>query len=235
MSLRVAVFVDGDNVSSGVSSNIITMAKSYGYIALAKVFGNEHALANWATNTEFQFVYSGKGKNASDLHLAIEATEFTLTQAVDVVLLCTSDSDFVHLARRLRERGKLVVGCGHAKTMKKFRNACSEFHVFEANKEKKPTASAVATVTDFDLKIKTVIANNSIKGSGMRLADLAPIMHSKHGTKISKYPERTWRGYLGKRKALFELDARGPEAMVRFVPEGFQVCRNTDHALGTGN
>jgi len=55
----------------------------------------------------------------------------------------------------------------------------------------------------------------------MRIMDLARNMHIQHGVKISTYPEKTWRAYLAARPDLYELDPRGPEAMVRFLPQGF--------------
>lgn len=42
-----------------------------------------------------------------------------------------------------------------------------------------------------------------------------------HGTKISATTEGNWRGYLSKRSELYELDDPGPNAMVRYKPEGF--------------
>ena len=223
MSSKVAIFVDGDNLSSNHSSAIIGVGKSHGIVSLAKVYGNEGSLNHWANCHEFQFVYSGSGKNASDLHLAIEVTEFTLVQSLDVVLLCTSDSDFVHLARRLRERSIHVVGCGEAKTNEKFKSACSDFHVLDTCAEKVCEVVHNPKVSNLDLQIRAIISENSKQGMGMRLSDLAPTMHSKHGTRISHYPERTWRGYLAKRKSLFDLDPRGPNAMVRFISDGFYL------------
>ena len=74
------------------------------------------------------------------------------------------------------------------------------------------------------LKIRAMIAQHSKKGSGMRIAELAPKMHVAHGIKISTLPEKTWRSYLTARPALYDLDQRGPEAMVRFRPEGFAAA-----------
>lgn len=50
---------------------------------------------------------------------------------------------------------------------------------------------------------------------GMRIAALGPLMHARHGTRISTFPERTWRAYLAARPELYFLDPRGPEARVR--------------------
>ncbi len=226
MLRRVAIFVDGDNVNAGFSRDIIHIGESYGGISLAKVFGGSASLKNWESCAQFQFIYSGSGKNAADLHLAIEATKFSLTQPVDVVLLCSSDSDFIHLARCLRERGIEVVGCGEEKASDSFRSACSDFRNLGPNTEQEITAVETFKVSDMDLRIKSVIAANSNKGMGMRIADLSPVMYSKFGTRISHLPERTWRGYLSGRKALFNIDPRGANAMVRFIPEGFQGTNN---------
>ena len=66
-----------------------------------------------------------------------------------------------------------------------------------------------------------MIATHSIGGKGMRIADLAPKMSVTHGTRISAYPESNWRSYLTKRPALFDVDPRGPDAMVRYRTAGF--------------
>ena len=46
-------------------------------------------------------------------------------------------------------------------------------------------------------------------------------MKNAHGVKISELPEKRWRSYLAVRPALYDLDPKGPEALVRFRPEGF--------------
>ncbi len=55
----------------------------------------------------------------------------------------------------------------------------------------------------------------------MRITDLNPIMRAKHGTLISEMPEKSWRAYLTKRNALYEIDPKGPDAKVRLKPAGF--------------
>jgi len=54
----------------------------------------------------------------------------------------------------------------------------------------------------------------------MKVAVLGGQMFKIHGTRISAHPEKTWRSYLAARGDLYDLDARGPDAMVRFKPEG---------------
>jgi hypothetical protein len=85
-----------------------------------------------------------------------------------------------------------------------------------------PKTSTV--ITDLDRNIRAMIAQHSKLGAGMRIAELAPKMHLSHGIKISALPEKTWRAYLTARPKLFDVDPRGPEAMVRFRPDGFAAA-----------
>jgi hypothetical protein len=82
-----------------------------------------------------------------------------------------------------------------------------------------PTSTLICTA--LDQKIHAVITANSKKGAGMRIAQLSAQMHKQHGIQISTQPERNWRAYLFARPSLYDLDPRGPEAMVRFRPAGF--------------
>ena len=231
MSRSVAIFVDGDNVNSGFSQEILRIAAALGRPSVARVFGRECSLTNWKTCVEFEFVYSGDGKNAADLHLAIDATELVLTHPAEVVLLCSSDSDFAHLARRLRARGCVVVGCGEAKAPDRFRMACCQFHVLATAPAQPADVCPPPAITKLDRQIREVICANSSKGKGMRLVLLSAAMTKAHGTRISQHPDRTWRNYLQKRTTLFDLDPRGQEAKVRIRPDGFGADTNSAPSL----
>ena len=223
MTSNGAIFVDGDNVPSKNASQIKALGTSKGQILTAKTYGNEKALSNWAACPDFHFIYSGTGKNASDLLLAIDATELTLRQSINTVIIATSDSDFVHLARRLRERGITVLGCGHANANAALRSAYSKFHVLSTENPSPASTNAVpqTKACNLDQQIKKIIAEHSTQGDGMRIVDLAAAMFRLNGTKISELPERTWRKYLSERPTMFALDPRGPESKVRFLPNGF--------------
>lgn len=217
MSSRVVTFVDGDNLPSVYATKITEISKALGTVLLSRVYGNETTLRSWAGCHPFEFVFSGNGKNGADLHLAVDLIEFTMTRDVDVVLLCTSDADFAHLARKLRASGITVIGLGEPKANNTFRSSVTEFYSM-AQYVARPCEKAEPVKTSaLDQQILSVIANNSMNGRGIRLHRLATTMYSKHGTRISQEKEGTWRAYLAKRPALFDLDPRGPEAMVRTV------------------
>ncbi len=217
---QVAIFVDGDNVNNGNASRILTEGYAFGALKIAKVYGNKNTLANWDGETKFQTIFSGDGKNAADLHMAIDALEFVLTMNLDVTVICSSDGDFSHLAWRLREHGKKVVGMGETKTPKKFQDACNEF-VFLKPAAVKTPPPLPPNVSKFDLQIREAIAEKSVGGKGIKITDLAIFMRHKYAVKISDKPKGNWRGYLKDKPTLYDLDPRGSDAMVRYLPKGF--------------
>ena len=54
----------------------------------------------------------GSGKNASDICLAIDATELLYRSPVDTFVIVSSDTDFIPLVSTLRSAGKVVIGAG---------------------------------------------------------------------------------------------------------------------------
>ncbi|MEH6648298.1 NYN domain-containing protein [Sulfitobacter sp.] len=151
----------------------------------------------------------------------MDAMELMLSRNMRFFVVASSDGDFTHLATKLREHGATVIGVGEAKAPRSFRAFCTDFVEIGKAPAVRLVPKPAAIVTNLDLNIPTMIAAHSTKGAGMRIAELAPKMHSQHGVQISTYTERSWRAYLVSRPSLYELNPRGPEDMVRFRPEGF--------------
>jgi len=63
-------------------------------------------------------------------------------EIVDTFCLVTSDSDFAHLCRKLRERGALVCIVGEEKTSSALRNASDHFSEWEPAAEAAPAEAA---------------------------------------------------------------------------------------------
>ena len=221
MAQPVSVLVDGDNISGKHAGEIFSVAAQYGEPTLARVYTDAQRPSDWHSAIGYRMLHAGSGKNASDILLALDALELLLSKNVRCFVIASSDGDFTHLATRLREHGAKVIGIGELKAPSSFRACCSDFveigtPLYVPLVPKPPTAA-----TALDHKIRIMIRTHSKKGMGMRIAELAPKMHSQHGVRISSYPERSWRAYLTARPSLYELDPRGPEAMVRFRPEAF--------------
>jgi NYN domain len=224
MGSSIALFVDGDNISPCFSEEIMAFARQLGRLDVVRVYGGAHPASGWMEAAGFRFIHAGPGKNGADILLSIDAIEACQANEIKAFVIATSDGDFSHLAYRLRERGCEVYGLGEDKAPVLFRAACTEFSTVASKGSAMPANSTIQqriSPTKLDEKIRAMIAIHSKKGSGMRISELAPKMHSSHGVKISSHVERTWRAYLSKRPELYQLDPRGPEAKVRFVPQGF--------------
>lgn len=131
---RVAVLVDCDNTSPEILEYALRVVAQFGRVVLRRGYGNHATLANkWqealvrlAFTPCLQYQYAS-GKNTADIALALDAMEAMFDSRADVFCLVTSDSDFAHLCRKLRERGATVHIVGEAKTPDALRNASDQF------------------------------------------------------------------------------------------------------------
>ncbi|MES0825765.1 NYN domain-containing protein [Ruegeria sp. SCP11] len=221
MAPRVAILVDGDNVSATYQDEIFRISQDIGRVDIARVYVNAQGNSCWHDAYRFNLIHSGTGKNATDLLLAIDAIELALNRNIETMVLVSSDGDFTHLHRRLREFGVGTVGIGESKAPLSMRENCTEFVELQQKLTSEASDNRAQTPTDLDRKIQTVIAQGSNKGQGILIAELNVRMRRLHDIKISTYPEKTWRGYLAARKEMFDLDPKGPDAHVRFKPQGF--------------
>jgi len=233
---RAAVLVDGDNVAATHAGRILAEAGRLGRVDVARVYAAACRPSGWLAAPGFRLVHAGSGKNGADLLLCLDAMELAHLDGFACFAIATSDRDFTHLAQRLRERGRHVLGLGEAKAPAQFRAACTSFIVLAPKSPaQKPPPTPVpapaappdpaAEIGKLDLQIRAMIAQHSRNGRGMRLVELAPKMHTAHGVRISTFPEKNWHTYLSRRPELYDLDPRGPEAMIRFRPEGFASAR----------
>lgn len=232
---RVAILIDGDNISASHSARVASLGATAGRVDLSRAYANATNGSGWTAVPGVRFMHAGTGKNAADLLLSIDAIELALTEPYETFVIASSDGDFAHLATRLRELGRTVIGAGEDKTPAPFRAACTRFACLsapgaagsappgEAATEPATPAPGAVSVTDLDRTIKAVIAENSMQGKGMPLCDLNGKLRARTHIRISERPERTWRGYLASRTALYDVDPRGTDAFVRFKPAGFSA------------
>jgi uncharacterized LabA/DUF88 family protein len=59
--------------------------------------------------------------------MIIDAMDLLYTEKLDGFCIVSSDSDFTHLAARLRESGRMVYGFGEKKTPRAFVSVCDKF------------------------------------------------------------------------------------------------------------
>ncbi len=80
---RVALLVDGENVSRELAGRIVTKALGYGDLAIMRAYGNAANISGWDRAPRFRLIHSGKGKNATDILLAVEAVALAYNGGVD--------------------------------------------------------------------------------------------------------------------------------------------------------
>lgn len=183
----IAVLIDADNVSHQRIDWIFEQINHLGQITTKRIYGDftkpnlsswENAILKYAIEKKHQTSYS-TGKNSSDLALAIDAIDLWHTGRHDAFCIISSDSDFIGLALRLRQGNIQVFGFGENKTIKEFRQVCSEFfevphtpstHVSPQNSRTIPTTKIPANQLKCDTKLlnalKDGVINNKADNDG---------------------------------------------------------------------
>lgn len=219
---RVAVLVDGENVSADYAGRIITKSQLIGELLVKRVYGNVGNMKKWPSAPGFRMIHSGAGKNATDILLAVEAMSLVLTKQVDAIVVVSSDRDFTHLATHLRESGHQIIGMGESKAPDAFRKSCVRFEVLP---ELSPESSPIATIMkptvakrDRPVSIDDLIRDliNS-KGADQEIgiAPLGTFLRLHHQKVAKDFEAATWSGYLRLRPDLYAVDANGGNPRVR--------------------
>lgn len=140
---KLALLIDGDNISSKYIKTIIDESTTYGVITYKRIYGDwtkpnldswKKELLEYSINPMQQYAYTS-GKNATDSAMIIDAMDILYTKTVDGFILVSSDSDFTRLAARLKESGMIVIGMGKTQTPKPFVSACSQFKFLDVLSE----------------------------------------------------------------------------------------------------
>lgn len=235
---KVAVFVDGENITADHAAEIDRISRELGDAVIRRVYGNAQRIAKWDATPGYRVIHSGSGKNATDMLIAIDVMELLPSETFDTIMIASSDRDFTHLALRLRERMLRVIGAGDAKAPEAFRSACSQFKTLGAGVVKvaappvavvPPAAKPVASPpkkpqptppADLDNNLRALIERNDTAGRGMPLVDLGNKMRNVHKIATKGLPNSTWRAYLVSKPNLYDLDPKGKSACVRLRPAG---------------
>ena len=159
---QIALLIDADNATAARIDVILGELSRLGETNVRRAYGNwtKTGLKSWqevlhenAIRPVQQFDPS-KGKNASDIALAVDAVEILHTQRPDAFALVSSDADFTPLVMHLREHGAHVYGFGDAKTPAPFQSACTRFLVLN----RLPSPSGQADVVPLDSVASDAVA-----------------------------------------------------------------------------
>ncbi|MFN8579079.1 MAG: NYN domain-containing protein [Candidatus Sericytochromatia bacterium] len=136
---KIAVLIDCDNMSINTIHLCLEKVKQYGQIIIKRIycdfssakFNNsdfKSKVENLGLQTIQAFSYVNK-KNTSDLYLIIDAMDLLTTNpSVDRFCIISSDSDFIPLVQKIKEKGKTTIGIGRNKSVSKaVENVYDEF------------------------------------------------------------------------------------------------------------
>ena len=139
-SARIALLIDADNSPAAKIDLILAELAKLGVANIRRAYGNwkKNELKGWekvlhecAIRPIQQFDVS-KGKNATDMLIAIDAMDLLYTDRPDAFGIVSSDADFTPLVMHLRAKGATVYGFGAKKTPDPFVAACSRFLYLES-------------------------------------------------------------------------------------------------------
>ena len=149
---NVAVLIDFENLNESESLDaVLKLGAKHGSVLIKLAIGNfsvsgddgQRRLQELGIQPVHQST-AGKGKNSSDMRMAIEAINLFHDPrlSIDVFVLATSDVDLLPLAQWLRAMGKRVVGAGSSSASTKWQKGVDEYVVV---KEVKVAIEAAAS------------------------------------------------------------------------------------------
>ena len=134
---NIVVLADGDNVNVHDAAQALRYVEELGHVTIKRVYGNwsKIQLKDWHDFimrngfTAVQQFDAVKGKNATDIALAVDAVDIVNNHnGIDLFVIISSDSDYVAVAAYIKERGCRIIGFGNNRTNIYYRNFLDEFH-----------------------------------------------------------------------------------------------------------
>lgn len=218
---RVALLVDGENISAEHAGFLIVTAAKAGALTIKRVFGAVTRLGAWTSAPGFRVVHVSPKKDAADLALSLYALEMALTGQADEIVLATSDRDLTLVALRLAELGIPVTGIGEEKAPVDFRKACRTFVSIPVKTTPAKTVQE-AIPPSFDVRMRAFLSEEGKSSEGwVTLSALGQAAAKAKG--ISKAEagigkSASWIDWFKKQPQVFEMEERGTQSRARLKP-----------------
>lgn len=211
----VALFIDGDDVSAEYADTVLRRAGQLGDVVVRRVYGDAASQASWETGPTLRFIHAGHRKGASARLLARDAMEALSADTVDVFVLVGSGTGLGSLARRIRRKGKRIVGLSESNAPAALREPRSLRQLLRAPKP------AAGPASGLDWSIRDVIARRSQGSGGAPLRTFGLSMWNRHRTGLGDIGAGSWRDYLRARPDLYDIFDTRAGTRIRIRPEGF--------------
>lgn len=199
---RVALLIDGENISAGFAGKLIVEAGRLGDLAIKRAYGNARRIPGWDFAPGIRLIHAGDGKNAADLLLTVQAMQIFHEGKASIFVIASSDGDFSHLVTHLRERGATVIGAGESKTPEGFRKSCCKWL---------PIAGEQANVDDAITKIFESYPK------GMAISQVNREICQRHAITLADVSESSWRAYFKARTQSYKISGQGEQTRISLV------------------
>jgi hypothetical protein len=150
---KLALLIDGDNISATFMPLILREATKLGVVAIRRIYGQFKSgkMKSWLKHVdEFDLTAVNvspltRGKNATDMKLVIEAMDMLYGRQLDGFCIASSDGDFTPLAARIRANAIAAYGFGAKKAPAGYKAEFDRFYECDAllAAEKKGSARKV--------------------------------------------------------------------------------------------
>ena len=133
---KLALLIDGDNISATYMPLIMAEAEKRGAVAVRRIYGQFKSgkMKSWMKHVdEFDLTAVNvspltRGKNATDMKLVIEAMDMLNGRQLDGICIASSDGDFTPLAERIRASALSVFGFGAKKAPQGYKDSFDRFY-----------------------------------------------------------------------------------------------------------
>lgn len=132
---NLAVYIDGDNANYKEFSFISDEIKKYGKPIISRIYGDwtKSEMKGWK-NIAIKYAYvsvncfSLRKKNSTDINLICDILkDLYKNPNINSFIIVSSDSDYTHVTKIIREEGKKVIGIGRSSTPLMLKNSCDIF------------------------------------------------------------------------------------------------------------
>lgn len=235
---RLAVLVDGDNVSTAHASAIVDFADHLSEACSYTVFGGlkPNCRCWWASALEAQCVNDLRvvrnvlGKNGADMRMAIAGVDLYYQGAADGFLLVTHDVDLLPLVEQLKQLGQPVFGCATNRVSQRLRAAVDAFYEL-------PHAPSLAKASNVPAGAQRSEAIRSLLDEGIRKFTAGNGWLHLH--KLAEYLTKRSAGYaknkFGHRSLSKLLERHGFEVVKKKGAARTRVAQTTAQALAPTN
>ena len=188
----VAILMDYENARDVPLTRVLAEAAAFGRVIVRRAYADwtryakaQNALREAGFEELHQFTTGSGTKNATDIHLAVDAMDLLYPRPIDTYVLVTADSDFAKLARRLREGGKRVVGMGAKKRVgRALVQSCDQFIYYDQSPGPMPSLPEAAYAEE----ARDAASHPQPAKQGHKRAAVPPQLDEKHQIVLEAMP-----------------------------------------------